>query len=89
MSEEHTSAHENHKEAHKSAVQALDAEPKGQIAAMHPQHGRASDVQALQLEQQEEEIRGEIERVSAEHRAAHDDHKKVNRAPCNRWIDKI
>ena len=80
MSEEHTSAHEDHKEAHKSAMQALDAEPKGQSAAMNPQHGRASDAQAHQVEQQEEEIRGEIELVSAQHSAAYDDHKKVNRA---------
>ena len=40
------------------------------------------------MEQQEEEICGEIKRASAEPRAAYDDHKKLTEQPRNRRMDK-
>ena len=53
VSEEHTSAHEDHNEACRSAIEALDAELKSQIAAPNSNYDGASKAQAVWVEQQE------------------------------------
>ena len=69
MSEEHTSAHEDHKEAHKAAMQALDFEEqlKAQIAVLDSMQHAASDAQGPILEQQEANIRNGLRCVHREH----------------------
>ena len=61
---EHTAAYHDHKEAHKAAMEALDAGLKAQTAVLISQHGGASEAQASLVEQQENEIRSELDRVS-------------------------
>ena len=51
-------------------MEALDAGLKAQIAVLDSQHGGASKAQAFLVEQQENEIRSELDRVSANHSAA-------------------
>ena len=70
MYEEHTSAHEYHKEAHKAAMQALDVEEqlKAQIAVLDSMQHAASDAQGPILEQQEAaNIRNGLRCVHREH----------------------